>query len=386
MGTTKQYIAFISYNHQDVKWAKWLRRRLEWYRLPAEIHNEYSESRYMRPVFRDRDTLTSGILNDSLRANLEASKYLVVVCSPHSAQSQWVSDEVKAFIEMGRLDRIIPFIVDGSPQQYGQSDIQQPLMGECFPLALRQWNAEHPDKNILGIAITDDGKTDRNRAFIRLVARILDLDFDALWQRHKRFVRRIATFLSVMSFLLLFMAYWFMVPVRTSVNICDETSALPRMEKGVLNINGSEYSFSNPDTLLEIGDLPGYYRLRTIPVTVITNRYYRNENLSFKIGAGIRHHLIVQLHRDSTFAVFAGTVYDGDVEDFEAHPVADAVITLADRTISTDHHGQFRIEFPLQNQSETKAIHITHRDYESFHREDESPGNNGKYLLHRKTQ
>ena len=125
--------------------------------MPTEARNEFSGSGYIRPVFRDRDTLTAGVLNDELRSHLEASKYLVVICSPHSAQSQWVSDEVKAFIEMGRLDRIVPFIIEGSPKNYDVADFRQPLMGECFPLALRQWNSEHPDRNLLGIAVTDDG-------------------------------------------------------------------------------------------------------------------------------------------------------------------------------------------------------------------------------------
>ena len=65
---------FISYNHKDVKWAQWLQKKLELYRLPTEAHNKLSDSRYIRPVFRDRDTLTSGALNDELRKHLEASK------------------------------------------------------------------------------------------------------------------------------------------------------------------------------------------------------------------------------------------------------------------------------------------------------------------------
>lgn len=381
MEKKKQYIAFISYNHQDVKWAKWLRRRLEWYRLPAKIHNEYSDSRYMRPVFRDRDTLTSGILNDSLRAHLEASQYLVVICSPHAAQSQWVSDEVKAFIEMGRVDRIIPFIVDGSPQQYEHSDIQQPLMGECFPLALRQWNTDHSDKSILGIAVTDDGMTDRNRAFIRIVARILGLDFDALWQRHKRFVRRLTAVIAAFAMFLLMLAYWFMVPVKMSVTVCDEPSALPGMEHGILKCNGSEYPFSNPDTTINVGSLPGYFRLRSVSVSFHAQRFYLEEEQTVKIGVGVRQHVTLQLRRDSTFAVYAGTVYDGDSEDFVSHPVAGATVILNNNTTVTDAQGNFRFEIPLADQSETKTITIFRDGYQKYVREDECPGVDGKYLL-----
>ena len=33
---TPSNFVFISYSHKDVKWAKWLQRKLEWYRLPTE--------------------------------------------------------------------------------------------------------------------------------------------------------------------------------------------------------------------------------------------------------------------------------------------------------------------------------------------------------------
>lgn len=383
MSEEKQYIAFISYNHHDVKWAKWLRRRLEWYRLPAEIHNEYSDSRYMRPVFRDRDTLTSGVLNESLRQNLESSKYLVVVCSPNSAQSAWVSDEVNAFIEMGRVDRVIPFIVEGAPNNYSQNDPQHPLMGECFPYSLRKWNADHPDQSLLGIAVTDDGKTDRDKAFIRLVAYMLGLEFDTLWQRRKRFVRRLTAVLATLAVLLVTLAYWFMVPVRVSVDVCDEPSALPGMERGVLTFNGSEYSISQPDTTIELGTLPGYYRLRTLPIRFHAQRFYLDEEKAVKIGTGVRHHYTFSLHRDNTFAVFAGTVYDGDAEDYTSSPVVGAVVTLDGHTATTDSLGRFRFELSLEEQRETKVITISKESYQKYVREDESPGLEGKYLLKR---
>ena len=378
------YIAFISYNHEDVKWAKWLRRRLEWYRLPAEINNDFSDSRYMRPVFRDRDTLTSGILNDSIKQNLNTSKYLVVVCSPHAAQSQWVSVEVQAFIDMGRVDRIIPFIVDGRPYNYTNTDVQQPQTDECFPLALRQWNLEYTDKTLLGIAVEDDGKTNRNKAFIRLVARILELDFDALWQRHKRFVRRLTALLCTFAISILILAYWFMIPVKLSVTVCDEPCTLPGMEQGALKFNDSEYSLSVLDTTVELNTLPGCYRLRTVPMSFHADRFYEDETQIIKVTAGVCQQVVLQLHRDSTFTVYAGTVYDGDAANYESCPISRAVVTVGDKVDTTDLYGRFHISFPLSAQSETKALKISHIDYQTYIREDESPGNSGMYLLYRR--
>lgn len=373
---------FISYNHKDVKWAQWLQKKLEWYRLPTEAHNDLSDSRYIRPVFRDRDTLTSGVLNDELLNHLEASKYLVVLCSPNSAQSEWVSDEVKAFINMGRFDKIVPFIVEGSPQDYCHADINKPLLGECFPLALRQWNTEHPDKSLLGIAVTDDGTTDRQKAFIRLVAHLLGVEFDTLWQRHKRFVRRMISFLSGLAVVTLILAYWFMIPVKLSVTIKDEHSNLPGMEHGVLMVNGSEYSFSRPDTTIDIGAFPGFNRLRKIPMSLHADRFYMTEEDQLQIGMGISQEVTLQLRRDSTFAIFAGTVYDGSFDDYESHPIEGAKVSIGKYETATDDNGRFKIEFPLAEQEESKPIIIIKQGYQPYQRKDESPNEDLKYILH----
>ena len=373
---------FISYNHRDVKWAQWLQKKLEWYRLPTDTHNELSDSRYIRPVFRDRDTLTSGVLNDELRNHLEASKYLVVLCSPNSAQSKWVSDEIKAFIETGRLDKIVPFIIDGNPQDYSHSDITHPLMGECFPLALRQWNTEHPDKHLLGIAVPDNGKTDRQKAFIRLVAHLLGIEFDTLWQRHKRYIRRMITSLAVLVVTALALVYWFMIPVKVSVTIQDEQSRLPGMEHGILIVDGSEYSLSQPDTTIETRAFPGYYRLRNILISFHADRFYIDMEDLLKIGVGISQHITLQLHRDSTFAVFAGTVYDGGFEDYDSHPVEGAKILVGRYGTISDANGQFRIDIPLEEQEEVKHVIIKKQGYKFYQREDESPNKELRYLLH----
>lgn len=381
--SAKRNFVFISYNHKDVKWAQWLQKKLEWYRLPTEIHNEFSDSRYIRPVFRDRDTLTSGVLNDELRNHLEASQYLVVLCSPNSAKSEWVSDEIKAFIEMGRLDKIVPFIVDGSPQDYSHADISQPLMGECFPRALREWNTNNPDKNLLGIAVTDDGKTDRQKAFIRLVAHLLGVEFDTLWQRHKRYIRRMITMLAVLAVVALALVYWFMIPVKVSVTIKDDKSQLPEMEHGILNVNGSEYPLTNPDTTINIGALPGYNRLRKIPMSFHADRFYIDEKEMLPLSAGITQHITLQLHRDSTFAIFAGAVYDGAYDNYATHPLVGAKVTVGKYETTTDDSGHFRVDIPLADQQEVKPIRIEMQGYKPYEREDESPNKELSYLMFR---
>lgn len=357
----KRNFAFISYNHKDVKWAKWLRRKLEWYRLPAEIHNEFEDSRYIRPVFRDRDELDSGILGDELRQRLEASKYLIVVCSPSSAQSAWVSDEVKAFIDMGRLEYIIPFIIDGSPQNYTDAQaVEHPLLDECFPLALRVWNTEHPKESLLGIAITDDGQTDKQKAFIRVVSRMLGVSFDTLWQRHKREVRMVISFMSLFTAVLLMMAYWFMVPVNLTVNLHDEHHNLPPIEEGTLLIAGNEYHFHSLDTTVSIGRLPGYLRHRNIDYIVTTPYRYDTIDSSVRLTMGVAQQLDIQMRRNKEFAIHSGVVLDEN-----SNPIADVAITIDKRKTTTDEHGYYSIEFPLEEQTEMKRLTASHPDYQT---------------------
>ena len=66
------------------------------------------------PVFRDKTDLTGGKVLNALHKELEESQFLIVICSPKSASSEWVSREIQHFIELGQEDNIIPFIVEGN--------------------------------------------------------------------------------------------------------------------------------------------------------------------------------------------------------------------------------------------------------------------------------
>lgn len=171
-----QYYAFISYKREDEKWAKWLQNKLESYKLPSVIRKELPRlPKRIRPIFRDKTDLGAGILAESLRGELEMSQYLIVICSPHAAQAEWVGKEISEFTAMGRADRIIPFIVDGEPNSKNPKT-------ECFNPVLKQSIPE-----LLGINIHEISK---DQAFIKVVAKLLNLRFDTLWNRHSRLQKR----------------------------------------------------------------------------------------------------------------------------------------------------------------------------------------------------
>jgi hypothetical protein len=171
-----EYFAFISYKHEDVRAARTLQHRLETYRIPSIILKEAPHlPRNIRPVFRDQTDISAGPLLENLRKELEDSRYLIVICSPAAAKSPWVNREIEHFIAMGRGDRIIPFVVAGEPNAKNPAQ-------ECFPAALRGGESE-----MLGINANELGG---EQAVVKVVAKLLGLKFDRLWDRHRRRRRR----------------------------------------------------------------------------------------------------------------------------------------------------------------------------------------------------
>lgn len=169
----KEYYAFISYKREDEKWAKWLQNKLEHYCFPTNLNGRTDLPKNIRPTFRDVTDLTSGLLVEELDKALRSSEWLIIICSPRSAKSPWVCKEAQAFIELGRADHIIPFIIEGTPFSGNEAT-------ECYPQALLNLT---DSCELLAININEMG---RDSAAIKVVARMFNLRFDTLWQRYER--------------------------------------------------------------------------------------------------------------------------------------------------------------------------------------------------------
>ena len=94
-----KYWAFISYNHRDAKIAATLQRMLETYRVPQRLVGTRTTvgevPARLKPVFRDRDELQASTdLRAVVLEALAQSRYLIVICSPDSARSEWVTREI----------------------------------------------------------------------------------------------------------------------------------------------------------------------------------------------------------------------------------------------------------------------------------------------------
>jgi MTH538 TIR-like domain (DUF1863) len=184
-----RYWAFISYSQHDAKWARWLHKKLEAYRVPnrwlgAQVSNRTIPRRLV-PIFRDRDELPSaGDLSERIREALETSHALIVICSPFAASSQWVNEEVRTFKALGRSRWICPLIVDGEPNA---SDRPNSGLPECLPPALRFSVAADgtltDERSDPLAADVRKGRDGWSNACLKLIAGILGIGFDDLRQR-----------------------------------------------------------------------------------------------------------------------------------------------------------------------------------------------------------
>ncbi len=169
-----RYWAFISYSHQDAVFGRRLHRRLESYSLPRRLSGQSTPHgvvpRRLSPIFRDREEFAAaGDLSTEIRAALQTSRSLVIVCSPASAASAWVAREIALFRQLHPSRPILAAIAEGEPP-------------ECFPPALR--NAQ-PNGTIVEPLAADFRKEHDGAGLglLKVVAGIVGIGLDELVQR-----------------------------------------------------------------------------------------------------------------------------------------------------------------------------------------------------------
>lgn len=175
-----KYFAFISYNSKDTAWGKRLQKKLEHYRMPSTLCSEHGwEKKPIKPVFFAPTDIQPGGLSEELQERLKASQHLIVICSPNSAKSLWVGREIEFFHNLGRTKNIHFFIVEGSPHS-GNPET------ECFNPVVDKLGLPE----ILGANIHEkiykSAWLNRERAYVQLISKLLGVEFDAIWQRHRR--------------------------------------------------------------------------------------------------------------------------------------------------------------------------------------------------------
>ena len=231
-----KYYAFISYSSHDAQWGRKLQRKLEGYKMSSTICQEHGWKRKpLNPIFFAPTDIQPGPLSTELQDRLRASKNLIVICSPHSARSQWVSREIEYFHSLGRTEHIYFFIIDGIPHS-GNPDT------ECFNSVVEKLGLPE----ILGANINEKiyrlPWLNRERAYVQLVTKLLGIEFDTIWQRHRRqLFMRIASWMFALLFLLVLVStVWGMnKPVSVGLSLKEisfRNTVLPPLKDAVVHL------------------------------------------------------------------------------------------------------------------------------------------------------
>ena len=193
-----RYTAFLSYSHKDAAAAGRLHRRLESYRMPKRLVGTDGARGpvpdRLAPIFRDREELPAATdLSETVRDALGQSGALIILCSPHAAESLWVAEEIETFRTLHTDRPILAAILDGDPP-------------DCFPKALRAFGRDGTWHEPLATDLRP-GRDGKQLGLLKLVAGITGVGLDALVQRDaSRRVRRITTLSTVALVAMLIMA------------------------------------------------------------------------------------------------------------------------------------------------------------------------------------
>ena len=205
---------------------------------------------------------------------------------------------------------------------------------------------------------------------------MLGVSFDELWKRHERERRRRVLAWSIGTPIVMVLLYYLVVPITLTIKIQDDQHHLPLPENAVLDVNGAEYPLNSLDTIIQIEDIPGYYRGRELPFSFVAT-YYDSINQTMKIGIGSKVIYQINLWRDGTFSTFAGTIIDENDT-----PLNQVEVQIDGMTTQTNAEGWFIIEFPTEKQSESKPIIIRKPGMKDIMREDECPSKELRYIMH----
>lgn len=347
-----KYFAFISYNSHDLKWGKRLQKKLEHYRMPATLCSERGWKRTpIQPVFFAPTDIQPGGLSQELQERLKASRHLVVICSPHSAKSEWVGREMAFFHQLGRTQDIHFFIVEGEPHS-GDPDT------ECFnpmveTLGLPELLAANIHEDVHRISYLN-----RERAYVQLVSKLLDVEFDTIWKRHRRQLIRkaIAWMLGILVVFAALVGVWrhgLPMDVNLQVNEVSEYNAnLPEMRDAVVTLalpNKTETdTLRTMDGKVVFRNIPHKYLNKPVHVTVSCRDF-----LTTDTTVVLTETVSVNVARDqAVYGDIRFRLYDPQTEQY----LSGVEVEIEGQTVWSDETGLVTLTIPLAAQKKTYPI------------------------------
>lgn len=379
-----KYTAFISYNSKDDHWARWLQRKLEAYSMPVVIRNEQDEvvRREEKPeklcVFRYRSDLNTVSLNEGLAKELDDARWLIVICSSNSAKSVWVGREIQHFIDIGRRDHILPFIVSGTSYSDNEDECLNPVLKAAFP-----------EGDILGVNINDYGDDPRiyrkRKALVRTVSLLIEVPdaYSYLWDRYRmRYWEGVAVKAAgIVAILMLLLWTWhYNAEFDIQVRLNDMTPTNPSLPtpdslKVTLTLDNEEKTL----VLTETGgtgtykNLPGRFSNQEARLTYEALGY---EPVDTFVTLRRKGEISINIHRDDTYGILAGTIIDE-----KGQPIGGAVVEAEGITSISQEDGSFKLCIPIEMQKPCPYVRVSKAGYQTEEYTRQVVGSNWQVML-----
>ena len=352
MSNTFKYFAFISYNSKDTAWGKRLQKKLEHYKMPSTLCSQHGwKRRPIKPVFFAPTDIQPGGLSNELQERLKASQNLIVICSPNSAQSEWVGKEIEFFHSLGRSQNIHFFIVDGVPHSGDPKT-------ECFNPIIDKLGLPE----ILGANIHEKNYRlpwlNKERAYVQLVSKLLGVEFDAIWQRHRRqLIRKLLAWVfgSIAVIAALIWVWKSNQPFDAEIRLNEasvQNNQLPPLHDAVVTL--SLDNETKTDTIASLN-----------ASSVFTNIPHRFLDKPVHVMVSCQDFLVTDttlvLTQNGTINLYRDPTVYGDIHFrlwslSNEEPLANTTVEIEGRQVTSDENGMVTLTLPIGEQRKTYKI------------------------------
>lgn len=326
--------------------------------MPATLCSEHGWERTpIKPVFFAPTDIQPDDLNEEIKSRLRASRNLIVICSPRSAQSEWVGKEIAYFHSLGRGANIRFFIIEGVPNSGDPAT-------ECYNDVVRKLGMQ----GVLGVNINERNfrwrYLNRERAYVQLITKLLGIEFDDIWQRHKRLVaEKIATLTVVMVATVTIFTWALMANMSVDVTVRLEEATpknvnVPQLSDAELTLTVGDYERTERITSVDGGAtfikvprslLGQSAKLKFVdfPDTPDAMNYYPRE-------------VELKLEKSMTLAIRRDTIKYGRLRakfiDSNYRPIPHHTTTIAGERYSADADGFIDIQIPFSRQARSYVV------------------------------
>lgn len=348
-----KYFAFISYNSKDTEWGKRLQKKLEGYKMPSTLCSERGwERKPIKPVFFAPSDIQPGGLTAELQERLKASRNLIVICSPNSAQSKWVGKEIEYFNSLGRANQIHFFIVEGVPHSGNPKT-------ECFNPIVKTLNLPE----ILGANIHEKTQSypytniswswmNKEHAYVQLITKLLGVEFDSIWQRHKRLLiqKTIAWIIGIIIVLAAVIGAWNTnLPVDTEIRLAEvspHNPSLPPLKDAIVSMTLENETKSDTIKSIERGitftNIPKRFLGREVKISVTCKDF-----LPVDTSLTLNEQITIDIRRnENIYGDIHFTLWNIDKEA----PVPNVPISINDIKTVSDSKGHVELFIPIKSQ------------------------------------